>query len=63
MKLKQVTLIASIGTFLMLISEIYYTFINADGIGIGKVLSFFYLFGVASLFVFFITLYSNQKEK
>ena len=62
MKLKKATLLACIGTFLMLISEIYYTFINVDGM-IGKVFSFFYLFGIATLFVFFITLYSNQKEK
>ena len=61
MKLKNATLIASIGTFLMLLSEIYYTFIGANGIG--KVFGFFYLFGIASLFIFFITLYSNQKGK
>lgn len=33
MKLKTATLIASIGTFLMLLSEVYYTFIGASGIG------------------------------
>ncbi|MCB2355795.1 hypothetical protein [Clostridium estertheticum] len=61
MKLKTATLIASIGTFFMVLSEIYYTFINADGIG--KVFGLFYLFGMISLFIFFITLYSKQKEK
>jgi len=61
LKLKKATLIASIGTFLMLLSEIYYTFISANGIG--KVFCFFYLFGMASLFTFFVTLYLNQKEK
>ena len=45
----------------MILSEIYYTFINADGIG--KVFGIFYLFGMITLFIFFITLYSNQKEK
>ncbi|MBU3100460.1 MULTISPECIES: hypothetical protein [Clostridium] len=61
MKLKTATLIASIGTFFMVLSEIYYTFINADGTG--KVFGLFYLFGMISLFIFFMTLYSKQKEK
>jgi len=61
LKLKTATLTASIGTFLMILSEIYYTFINADGIG--KVFGLFDLFGMISLFIFFTTLYSNQKGK
>ncbi|WP_298845307.1 hypothetical protein [Clostridium sp.] len=62
MKLKTATLIAVIGTFLMILSEIYYTFIDA-GNAVGKVFGLFYLFGMISLFIFFIRLYSNQKEK
>ncbi|MBU3161528.1 hypothetical protein KPL37_17615 [Clostridium frigoris] len=62
MKLKTATLIASIGTFFMVLSEIYYTFASAADV-IGKVFGIFYLFGMICLFIFFITLYSNQKEK
>ncbi|GAA0124623.1 hypothetical protein UT300019_05250 [Clostridium sp. CTA-19] len=66
MKLKNATLLAIIGLILSAISPLYYFFISLEIIDyielIGKTLNFLQLASTICVLVFFIVLYSNQKE-